>query len=119
MSSKHEVEEFLKELKLKVDIFGILFRDDRNKNQQTFYDLEIVPSARIEIIKSLHVEDYVEGPLPEKLHGILPLWIFGKQVKSVETYVKISMGTENSKAICISFHKSEHPLQYQFKKAKL
>jgi hypothetical protein len=42
MASKQEVQQYLKELKVKMEIFGILFLDDRGKNQQTLHDLEIV-----------------------------------------------------------------------------
>jgi len=38
MTSKKEVDSYLKQLKVKVDIFGILFLDDRGKNQQTLHD---------------------------------------------------------------------------------
>jgi len=42
MASKQEVEKFLKELNVKIEIFGILFLDDRGKNAQTLHDLEII-----------------------------------------------------------------------------
>lgn len=116
MASKQEVETYLKELKVKIDIFGILFLDDRSKNQQTLHDLEISPAKRKEVISSLKVEDYSQGPLDEKMRGILPMWVFGKQVKKKEVYIKVSMGIENSGAICISFHSAEHPMDYPFKK---
>lgn len=116
MASKHEVETYLKELKVKMDIFGILFLDDRGKNQQTLHDLEISPAKRKEIIGSLFVEDYSQGPLDEKMRGILPLWVFGKQVKEKEVYIKVSMGIENNRAVCISFHIAEHPIIYPFRK---
>lgn len=75
MASKQEVEQYLKELKVKIDIFGILFLDDRGKNQQTLHDLEISPAKRKEITSTLKVEDYSEGPLDEKMRGILPMWV--------------------------------------------
>ena len=115
MPTKQEVEKFLKELKVKIDIFGILFLDDRGKNQQTLHDLEISPAKRKGIIKSLKTEDYSEGPLDEKMRGILPMWIFGKQIKKKEIYIKMSMGIENSKAVCISFHIAKHPMNYPYK----
>jgi hypothetical protein len=87
MVSKQEVETFLKELKVKMDIFGILYLDDRGKNQQTLHDLEISPAKRKEIIGSLKVEDYSQGPIDEKMHGILPMWVFGKQLKKKEVYI--------------------------------
>ncbi|MEN8155910.1 MAG: toxin [Bacteroidota bacterium] len=101
---------------MKTDIFGILFLDDRGKNQQTLHDLEISPAKRKEIIGSLKVEDYSQGPLNEKMRGILPMWIFGKLVRKKEVYIKVSMGLKNNEAVCISFHIAEHPMNYPFKK---
>lgn len=115
MVSKQEVEKFLKELKVKTEVFGILFLDDRGKNQQTLHDLEISPAKRKEIIANIRLEDYNEGPLEEKMRGILPMWVFGKEVKQKEVYIKISMGMENSSAVCISFHIAEHPMNYPYK----
>lgn len=115
MSTKYEIAAFLRDFKFKMGIFGILFYDDRGKNQQTLFDLEITPSRRREILKDLNVDDYSEGPLEEKMHGILPLWVFGKMVKQKEVYIKVSMGTENRQVICISFHISEHQINYPFK----
>ena len=119
MASKQEVETYLKELKEKMDIFGILFLDDRGKNQQTLHDLEISPAKRKEIISALKAEDYSQGPLEEKMRGILPMWVFGKHLKKKEVYIKVSMGIENSRVVCISFHIAEHRMYYPFKKQKL
>jgi hypothetical protein len=115
MTSQQDVEKFLKELDVKTKVFGILLLDDRGKNQQTLHDLEISPAKRKEIISNLRSEDYSEGPLQEKMRGILPMWVFGKEVKQKEVYIKISMGLENSSAICISFHVAEHPMNYPYK----
>ncbi len=99
-----------------MDIFGILFLDDRGKNQQALHDLEISPAKRKEIISLLKAEDYSQGPLDEKMRGILPMWVFGKQIKKKEVYIKVSMGIENNGAVCISFHIAESPLNYPYKK---
>ncbi len=119
MTPREEVEKFLKELKVKIEIFDILFLDDRGKNQQTLLDLEITPNKRKDIIANLKPEDYSDGPLKEKMRGILPMWIFGKEVKQKEIYIKISMGKENSSSICISFHIAEYSIKYPYKKSKL
>ncbi len=116
MVSEPEVEKYLKELKMKMKIFDILFLDERGKNSQALLDLEISPGKRKEIISHLQSEDYSEGPLEEKMRGILPMWVFGKEIKQNEVYIKISMGVENSNIICISFHISEHPMNYPYKK---
>ncbi len=115
MASKQEVETYLKEFKVKMEIFGILFLNDRGKNQQTLHDLEISPAKRKEIIHSLKVENYSQGPLDEKMRGILPMWVFGKLVNKKEVYIKVSMGIENNGAVCISFHIAEQTMNCPLK----
>ncbi|HZK95632.1 MAG TPA: toxin [Prolixibacteraceae bacterium] len=118
MATKQEVESFLNDFKTKMRIFQIIFLDDRGKNSQALLDLEISPIKRKEIIEKLTAEDYSEGPLEDKMRGILPMWVFGREVRGTEVYIKISMGIANSNIICISFHKAEHPMNYQFKHVK-
>lgn len=116
MATKQEAEQYLKELKFKVGMWGILIRDDRSKNAQSLHDLEIPPHQRKEIIVQLIADDYAQGPLEEKMYGILPMWVFGKTIKGKEIYIKTSMGMPNSEAICISFHLAEFKIIYPFKK---
>lgn len=47
MITKEEVQAFLSQFHEKMKIFGILFRDDRGKNQNTLEELEIVPSFHL------------------------------------------------------------------------
>ncbi len=115
MATKEEVEKYLSDLKVKINVYDIFFLDDRGKNQQALYDLEISPDDRKRIISNLIIDDYSEGPLKERMRGILPMWVFGKVVKTKEVYIKISMGELNNKAICISFHIAEFPMSYPFK----
>lgn len=77
--------------------------------------LEISPLKRKEIICELKATDYSEGPLEEKMRGLLPMWVFGKKIKKKEVYIKISMGMPNSSSVCISFHIAEHPMKYPLK----
>ncbi len=112
---KESVLLFLKELKVKIKIWGILYLDERGKNTQTLLDLELRPSERTEIVEKLTVKDFSEGPLPEKFYGISDMWVFGKEVKGKEVYIKITLGNKNSKAVCISFHIAEYPMNYPFK----
>jgi len=115
MATKKDVLEYLEDLKVKIRIFGLVFLDKRGKNYQTLLDLEITPNKRKEIIEGLKAEDYSEGPLEEKMYGILPMWVFGKMVKQKEVYIKISQGKSNQSAVCISFHIAEHPIKYPLK----
>ena len=41
MATKEEVQRFLNQMKEKIKVFGIIYRDDRGKNAQTLIDLEI------------------------------------------------------------------------------
>lgn len=118
MATKQEVESFLNDFKTKMSIFHILFMDNRGKNAQALLDFEISPIKRIEILNKLTVEEYSQGPLEENMHGIQPMWVFGKDVKGTEAYIKISMGKANSQTICISFHPAEHPMNYPLKLKK-
>ncbi len=111
----HEVETFLSDFKIKSDVFGLYFRDTRQKNTQALLDLELTPIKRLEIIKSITAKDYSEGPINDDLFGIASLWVFGKKYKDQEIYIKISMGSENDPTICISFHRAEYPMKYPLK----
>lgn len=115
MITKEQVESFLEELHTKMKIFGILFRDDREKNRNTLQELEIVPSYRKVVVENLRVEDYVQGPVVDELNRLGEMWVFGKDVKRREIYIKVMISGTTSQTICISFHFAEHPLVYPFK----
>ena len=110
-----EVERFLSQFHEKVEIFDIIILSDREKNAKTQAALEISPNAQREVIKELCVEDYSEGPIKNILNAWGDLWVFGKDVKGREVYIKITLGYTNGQTICISFHIAEHPMEYPFK----
>ena len=115
MATKEQVEAFLKRLKEKIKVFDIIFRDDRGKNLQTLATLEITPTYRKQVILNIEPEDYSEGPIVDTLNKMGEMWVFGKDVKGHEVYIKITLGLPNSSTICISFHIAEHPMNYPFK----
>ena len=115
MVTVDEVKAFLDQFNVKAQIFGIRFRDDRGKNRETLLQLDITPLQREVIVKNLLVHDYVEGPVIDELNKNGEMWVFGKDVKGREVYIKITLGYENGQTICISFHIAEHPLKYPFK----
>lgn len=115
MVTKEEVEHFLSQFNQKVKVFGLIFRDDRGKNAQTLLDLEITPKYREDIIMHLNANDYVDGPIEDTLYKKGEMWVFGKDVKERDVYIKISMGINNASAICISFHIAERDIKYKFK----
>ena len=118
MPTREEVEGYLSIFHVKMKVFGIIYRDDRGKNQKALEELEIVPSYRKTVIEKLKAEDYVEGPLEDALNKLGEMWVFGKSVKKREIYIKITMGIADSQTICISFHVAEHPLSYPLKKSR-
>ena len=115
MATKEQVEDFLKRLKEKIKVFDIIFRDDRGKNLQTLATLEITPTYRKQVILNIEAEDYSEGPIVDTLNKMGEMWVFGKDVKGHEVYIKITLGQPHNSTICISFHIAEHPMTYPFK----
>ncbi len=116
MNSHDLVKQFLNDFHQKMKVWEIVFRDDRSKNTQALLDLELTSKQRIEVIQSLSIEDYSEGPYTDNLNNLGEMWVFGKKVKGVEIYIKISMGSKSSPVICISFHPAEKSLKYPLKK---
>ncbi|MCQ2146958.1 MAG: toxin [Bacteroidales bacterium] len=115
MATRNEVEGFLNQFKVKLEIYGVFFLDGREKNSQALLDLNITRLKRLEIIKSIEVENYSEGPIRDQLNGFSEMWVFGKDVNGQEVYIKIAMGAPNTNTICISFHKAEYPMEYPLK----
>ena len=109
------VKEFLNQFNIKAEVFGIRFRNDREKNKEALLLLDITPLQRELIVKNLQVQDYVEGPVIDVLNKEGEMWVFGKDVKGREVYIKITLGYDNGQTICISFHIAEYPLMYPFK----
>ena len=112
MATKDEISQFLRQLK-SVRSVGQLFFADRPVNKQTILDLEITAKQREIYINELVFEDYSEGPLENDQYGTNPMWVFGKTIKKKEIYIKITIAELN--VICISFHTSQHPMNYPFK----
>lgn len=118
MITQQDVELFLQQFKVKMEVFGIVFRNDRGKNIQTLVDLNISMMERLQVVRQIEVTDYSEGPIADTLNRGSEMWVFGKDVKGQEVYVKIAMGFSGSNTICISFHISEHPMSYPFRKGR-
>lgn len=67
MITKEQVEKFLEDFSLKVKIFGIRFRDDRQKNQNSLVELGITPHT---ICISFHkAEHSMSYPLKNEHNG--------------------------------------------------
>ena len=115
MVTIEEVKAFLDQFNIKAQVFGIYFRNDRGKNMEALKQLAISAFQRELIVKSLQAQDYVEGPVIDVLNKEKEMWVFGKDVKDREVYIKITLGYDNGQTICISFHIADYPLVYPFK----
>lgn len=115
MTSKSTVKSFLQELKQNLKIWQILFINRKKNSIQDLADLEITAKSREVIISKLEVIDYSEGPLPETQFNGKELWVFGKEIKGQEIYIKLTISKDTSNVICISFHKAEHSMNFPFK----
>jgi hypothetical protein len=115
MADEKDVAAFLRFFKEKLTVWGVLYRDDRGKNAQTLAELELRPMDRDKVLEKLKVDDYSEGPKPE-MQGLADMWVFGKQVKGQEIYIKITLGFQGQQVLCISFHIAEYPMNYPLKR---
>lgn len=118
MATRSEVEQFLKQFKVKLEIWGIFFLDNREKNKETMTFLNFRNIDRLNVVKSIEVEDYSQGPIRDELNVFGEMWVFGKDVAGQEIYIKITLGRPSSTTICISFHIAEHAMLYPFKNIK-
>ncbi|MBS1941268.1 MAG: toxin [Bacteroidetes bacterium] len=112
MPTPAEVEAFLKEFHARMKVFGVYFRDRREKNTVAVFELGITRNERIKVLEELNAMDYSEGPIKD-WDGGPALWVFGKELKAQELYIKITLGVSgDGKVTCISFHAAEHPMKF-------
>ncbi len=114
MSLQRDVSRFLDQVHTYLGIWEVIY-EVRDKNEQTLYDLELIPVERTNVLKELKVEDYSEGPVKDDYYKNSELWVFGKTVKDHEVYIKITLAPYGQNVICISFHIAEHLMNYPLK----
>lgn len=115
MATPDEIARFLADFNVKLNMWHIIYRNDRGKNTQALLELELTPNQRTEIIRQIGIMDYCQGPLDDNLNGGAQMWVFGKMHNEVEIYIKITLGNPGNSVICISFHRSEFPMKYPLK----
>lgn len=116
MTTKSEVEEFLRNIKDKIRIFDIAFRPRHKNDGNTLAELDILPKDRLQYIMDLKTENYKSGPLKDTYDPAKPdYYEFGIEVKNKEVYIKLSLGLPNKRVDCMSFHLAEYPITYPLK----
>jgi len=108
--------DFLRDFKELMGAGAYLVKDHL-KNLQTLKYLRITTRMRDDIILSIRLEDYSAGPKTDQLHSG-EYWEFGKEMDGEEIYIKLKIipfSHGNEKALCLSFHIAERPLNYRFR----
>lgn len=135
--SKEDVEQFLKRFTDKYfSVQSIIYKDELNlelseTNKRKMESGDYVPQIQTEkfdkestmtpTILGLEADDYVEGPVEslDKNKRVQELakdfYVFGKDVNGESVYIKISEGI-GDKPFVFSFHETQYPLRYKFKK---
>lgn len=70
MVTRNEVELFLNQFKVKLDIWGVFFLDDREKNKQTMAQLGFRQMDRLNVVRSIEIDDYSQGPIIDEINGL-------------------------------------------------
>lgn len=115
MVSRKSVSDFLQQMKDKIRVFGIVFRQ-RQKNTQALASLDIKPFERNNHIMSLQPEDCFSGPNADTYDESNPdYYEFGKDIKGQNIYIKVSIGKKDKPVDCMSFHPAERAIKYPLK----
>lgn len=76
MTTRQDVERFIAQFKVKLEVFGVFFLDGREKNAQALLDLNISRFERMDVIRSIEVDDYSDGPILDVLNDYGEMWVF-------------------------------------------
>lgn len=111
---------FLKEFKEIVTTGRGLDIIDRRENIQSLLELGFTKKHCREEILSLSVENYYNGPKPDKDRPGM-IWEFGKKIDGDEIYIKLKIAEVGAEKLakCISFHKANLPLSFPLEGKKI
>lgn len=87
----------------------------RRKNLDSLSQLGITLKICREEILSLAVNNYLDGPRPDRDRPG-EVWEFGKRVLGKEVYIKLKIAQAGNATItkCLSFHEAEFPFYFPF-----
>lgn len=110
------IRGFLKDFKGSMAENKYEVKGNHKKNLDTLIQLGITTIQRDDVIRQLKVEDYCSGPFEDEYKPKDSLWVFGKTIDEHEIYIKLKIDLNRNQAICLSFHISEYPMRYPFKR---
>ena len=110
------VRDFLKDFK-DLTYARRLRIKNRPENKEALIELGLTDKQREEVILSLSIEDFCSGPHEDEINPG-NYWVFGQRIDAMEVYIKLKIVTApgSEYALCLSFHKAKHPLNYPFSK---
>lgn len=122
-----DIEKYLEEAKDAINTgrYRMEMNDNRQDNQDLFFDYIISEEERKQILLSLVATDFSEiRHNTHKGYEHETLYVFGKDVKLlrrfssgeelISLYIKFNK-LESRYVIVISFHKQKYPINYKFK----
>lgn len=122
-----DIDKYLEEVKVAINAgrYRVEMNDNRQDNQDLFFDYIISEEERKRILLSLEATDFSEiRHNTHKGYEHERLYVFGKDVKllrrfssgeeCVSLYIKFNK-LESRYVIVISFHKQKHSIKYMFK----
>ncbi len=122
-----DIDKYLEEVKAAINAgrYRVEMNDNRQDNQDLFFDYIISEEERKRILLSLEATDFSEiRHNTHKGYEHERLYVFGKDVKllrrfssgeeRVSLYIKFNK-LESRYVIVISFHKQKHSIKYMFK----
>lgn len=109
-ADENQVKAFLLDMKLAVSQ-GRWTLIPRDKNLDDLSELNLALEDVVNILQSLRVDDYSQGPLLDDKGRQQDWWVFGPVYEEILLYVKIGLG-EKKWVKCMSFHRAQAPLGY-------
>lgn len=111
-----EVKQFLSQMRTWLSLLGghvILDKRDKNDQFMVFMDWYKLDTIKEWLLK-LEPEDYYEGPDPNEVPGLNPIWKFGKRIEGHLCYIKVFLVPKYN-VYCVSFHFAEYDMYLPLK----
>mgnify|MGYP000999264935 CR=1 FL=1 len=108
------VNEFLAEFK-EIVLSGYFYLVPREKNIEGLISLGINRQQVKKEILDLTYKNYYQGPVIDKdITYKGDIWIFGKDINNIQTYIKLKIEIKTGKKIarCISFHPADFTIKF-------
>lgn len=115
-ANRGQIHSFLMTFKAAASKNGV-YCIDRRDHINALSELGLTKLEREEILLSLSVSDYCDGPKPDRdLPG--DLWEFGKVVDEKMVYIKLKVAVDGRQILakCISFHEAKHTMDFPYQK---